>query len=176
MVEKQVCCPITEREYSRVFSTFIASSTEYAQMMDLIKPLVEEYDGRAIDLMSIGAGTGCMENDLIKLHHLNLNRFLAIEPNTHHLQKLKLTVASWGMVEIQIDPISFDETYETCMRFDMILMSHSMYCMENPVAVILKARSLLKLHGKLIIFIQTDEGGHELYARMMQEVTMKTSN
>ena len=167
------CTKISFIKLGLRFCMVLQTSTEYAQIINLAKPLIEEFQVRAIDLMSIGAGTGCLENDLIKLNHLNLNSFLAIEPNAHQLEKLKQTVASWGMANIQMDPRSFDETYETCKRFDIILMSHSMYCMENPLAVILKARSLLKRGGKLIIFIQTEEGGHEIYTRMMQEVTMQ---
>ena len=172
MVQTQVCRPLTEKEYAQVFSTFMDSSTEYPQIMKLSKPLVDEFEGKAIDLMSIGAGTGCIENDLIKQHNLNVKSFIAIEPNEAHLEKLKQTVAAWGNIKMEIDSRYFDEKYETLKRFDMILMSHSMYCMDNPVAVIIKAKSLLKSDGKLVIFSQTEKGGHELYARMKQEVDM----
>lgn len=54
----------------------------------------------------------------------------------------------------------------------MILMSHSMYCMDNPIPVIIKAISFLKSKGSLVIFSQTDVGGYELYAHMKEQVDM----
>ena len=173
MAETPVCYPLTEEEYTQVFSTFIDASTEYPQIICLAKSLIDMFHGRAIDLMSVGAGTGCIENDLVKHHQLNLKSFVAIEPNADHLQILKQTVAKWRMINVELQSIYFDETYETSKKFDIILMSHSMYCVDSPVAAIVKAKSLLKPNGKIIIFCQTEEGGHELYARMMQEVRME---
>ena len=118
------------------------------------------------------SGTGCIEDDFIKELGLKLEYFHAIEPNKDHLETLQKTVSLWGNVEMTIDPRYFTEDYQTDRKFDMILMSHSMYCMDNPIPVIIKAISCLKPMGALVIFSQTEIGGYELYAHMKEHVDM----
>lgn len=164
--------PLTESEYASVFRTFISGSTEYEQIRTLARPFIDGLEGKAIDLMSIGAGTGCLEDDFIHELGLKVATFLAIEPNSDHLSELKQTVSKWGDVKLKIDSQYFDDKYETSSKFDMVLMSHSMYCVNNPTSVILKAKSFLKPNGRLFLISQTEKGGHELFARMMEVVTM----
>ena len=86
MGSTEICQPLTEQENAKVFSTFIMCSTEYAEIKKLAKPLIDRFEGKAVDLMSIGVGTGFQENDFIQNLGLNVNNFLAIEPNDDHLQ------------------------------------------------------------------------------------------
>ena len=79
---------LTEEEYANAFSTFRAKSTEYDAMMSLIKPAINSFGGSAVKVMSIGAGTGCVEDDLIRNYGLNMDYFYAIEPNPSHLIEL----------------------------------------------------------------------------------------
>ncbi|XP_065068985.1 carnosine N-methyltransferase 2-like [Rhopilema esculentum] len=169
---KETCKPLTEEEYAKAFATFVAGSTEYEEIPKMMKPVIDGLNGRKIDLMSIGAGTGCIEDNLIQQCDLKVKMFLAIEPNIAHRNQLQATVASWGEVDLEIDPSYFDETYKTEKKFDLILMSHSMYCVDNPVQIMIKAVSYLKPSGKLIIFNQTERGGHELYLHLRRNVSM----
>eukprot|EP00112_Aurelia_sp_Birch-Aquarium-sp1_P022209 Seg6172.2 transcript_id=Seg6172.2/GoldUCD/mRNA.D3Y31 product="hypothetical protein" protein_id=Seg6172.2/GoldUCD/D3Y31 len=133
---RQVCEPLTEEEYAKAFATFIKGSTEYKEIPILAKPIIDSFGDTFIDLMSIGAGTGCLEDDFVKKLGLKLDYFLAIEPNKDHLKALEKTVSLWGNVKMTIDSRYFTEDYQTDRRFDMILMSHSMYCMDNPISLL----------------------------------------
>ena len=79
MGSTEICQPLTEQENAKVFSTFIMCSTEYAEIKKLAKPLIDRFEGKAVDLMCIGVGTGFQENDFIQNLGLNVNNFLAIE-------------------------------------------------------------------------------------------------
>ena len=47
-------------------------------------------------------------------------------------------------------------------------MSHVMYSMKDPLSAMMKAKSLVKTGGSVIIFNQSEKGGYELSSHMMQ--------
>eukprot|EP00112_Aurelia_sp_Birch-Aquarium-sp1_P011309 Seg2379.4 transcript_id=Seg2379.4/GoldUCD/mRNA.D3Y31 product="Carnosine N-methyltransferase 2" protein_id=Seg2379.4/GoldUCD/D3Y31 len=162
--------PLTPEEYQKDFQAFIESTTQHEYMLGMIGPVVESFKGEAIDLMSIGAGTGCFENDLITKLGLNVSYFHAIEPNEDHREQLKQKMVSWENIKFTVDQNYFTENYEIKHKFDLVVMAHCLYSMDNVDQVILKARSLLNDDGKLAIFVKSDEGITELYEHMIKYV------
>ena len=82
MVSKKIrVLPLTEKKYTAAFKIFTSNRTQYERMLDMIKPVVESFKGEAINLMSIGAGTGCFGNDLVTKLGLNVSYFHAVEPS-----------------------------------------------------------------------------------------------
>lgn len=169
--QKRQYITINEGEYADVFSTFIAKSTEYDTMLQLIKSCIDNLDGRAVKVLSVGAGTGCMEDDLIHKFGLNMDYFYAIEPNSSHQTELEKTISRWGLKN-KIDTRYFDPETKIDDSFDLILMSHCMYCMTDPLGAMLHAMSLLKPGGRVIIFNQSDKGGYELYSRFITNASL----
>ena len=168
---------LTEEEYANVFSTFIAKSTEYKAMMSLIKPAIDGFGGSAVKVMSIGAGTGCVEDDLIRNYGLNMDYFYAIEPNPLHLIELKKTISGWGS-KYKIDARYFDPKMEIDCTFDLIIMSHVMYYMTDPLGAMQKAKDLLNPGGCVVIFHQGEKGGNMIYVEFMKKASKekKTMN
>lgn len=169
--KKVVYQALDEKEYAQTFSTFIERSSEYGEMLKLVTPVVDSFEQRPIDLLSVGAGTLFFEKDLMEKVGLKVNYLYAIEPNEVHLEELKSTITQLSL-SYDIDPIYFTTEFSTEKRFDMILMSHSMYCMADPIGAILKAKSLLKPNGKVIIFNQGEQGGYELYTRFISQAEL----
>ena len=170
MASKKVeVLPLTEGEYTVAFKTFCSSTTQYERMLELIKPVVESLKGKSIDFMSIGAGTGCFENDLVTNLGLRVSYLLAIEPNEEHHKLLKQRIISWENAKFTADRSYFTENYEVEDKFDLVLMSHCVYSMANVEEVLLKATSLLKAEGKLVIFVHS-ETGSELISKSMGSV------
>jgi len=169
--KKVVYQALDENEYAETFSTFIERSSEYGEMLKLATPVVDSFGQRPIDLLSVGAGTLCFERDLIEKIGLKVNYLYAIEPNEKHLEELKSAITELNL-SYDIDPVYFTTEFSTEKRFDMILMSHSMYCMTDFVGAMLKAKSLLKPNGKLIIFNQGEQGGYELYTRFIGQADL----
>ena len=140
MVSKKIrVLPLTEEEYTAAFKTFCSKTTEYERMLDMMKPVVESFKGEAINLMSIGAGTGCFENDLVTKLGLNVSYFHAVEPSKDRGEQLKKKVISWDNTKLIVDQNYFTKNYETELKFDLILMSHCLYSIDNVDQVILGA-------------------------------------
>ena len=74
MTQEKSYPPLNENEYTKTFATFISSSTEYDEMPLLAKPVIESFEGKQVKMLSIGAGTGCIETGFI--NNLGNNFFI----------------------------------------------------------------------------------------------------
>ena len=129
--------------------------------------MLGEYCNKPIDIMSIGAGTGWLEDSIIKHSEMKVNNILAIEPNPVHVDKLREMGDKWNDTKFEIDSSFFDENYDTAKRFDVILMVHSIYGMKNPIESIPKAKSLLKNGGKCLIFVKGSKVAFNYFLKSM---------
>ena len=148
----------------------MAKSTLYQTRLDMMKPVINRLNGKAIKLLSIGAGTGHMEDDQIRNCELQISYYHAIEPNESLLVDLRKTISNWN-IDFKVEQNYFSDGIEIDSTFDMILMSHCLYGMNEPLKAIIQAKSFLKPEGKLIIFHQSDKGGYELHTHFTQNAT-----
>ena len=162
---------LSEKEYANVFSTYLTKSTQRQSMLEASKSVIDGFGGKAIKLMSIGAGTGCVEESLVLACGLKLEYFYAIEPNSLYVVKLRDTFSRLN-IAFKIDQDYFTPEMEISDTFDMVLMSHCLYYMEDPLKSMIKARSLLKHDGKVIIFHETDKGGYELQSHFLKHASV----
>lgn len=153
--------PLSQEQYECTFKTLASSSTEWDAMFTLIAPVIEKFNGNPVRFLSIGAGTGAFEDRLVTEHGLKLKYFRGVEPSRIHCSKLKATVAQWH-VENDIVEGTFSPDLDIGDGYDLVLMSHVMYYVKDPLAVMKKAKSLLASGGSVIIFNHTHEGGAEL--------------
>ena len=171
MVRERTFKLLTDEDYAKAFKTLKLNSDENNTIRHaIIQPIINNYAGKSIDMMSIGAGDGWLEDEIIRNPNLNINSILAIEPNHEHAEKLKEKAAKWESTNSIIDISCFDETYETSMRFDVILMVHSIYYQKFPIKAISRAKSFLRRGGVLIIAIVGKNGGHQLAARLYEQM------
>ena len=171
MASKKVgVLPLTEEEYTAALKTFRNSTTQYQRQLEMMKPVFESFKSAAIDFLSIGAGTGCFENDLVINLRPNVSYFHAVEPNECHCEQLEQKVIAWGN-KFTVDQSYFTENYEVEHKFDLVMMSHCLYSIDNVDQVILKAISLLKAQGKIVIFVHSETGADfELFLRAMENM------
>ena len=167
---KAECYSLTEDEYAQCYKPFLQCSDNLEDMVSLIEPVVASFSGKPVSIMSIGAGTGYFEDELVRKLDLKVSHFHAIEPNKDHQRLLKKTMRSWQNVKFTIEEKYFTDEYETQYKFDLILMCHCLYNMENIPTVLSNACSLLEENGKLIAFIHSEIGAAELYNHAINNV------
>lgn len=166
MSTKHVCEGLTAEEYTRLFASYQNDTDEYSDMVSLIEPFLHDFKGKHVDFMSIGAGTGCFEDALIKEKGLLVEYYYAVEPNDVRRADLERIVPTWN-TDYFIDDRKFAGDFEikTTKRFDLILISHAMYFFREPWRAILRARSFLKPGGVLLVLNMTEVG----YADVQRE-------
>jgi len=169
MVNMQMYPPLTEQEYAETFQTLNDTCTEAEEIPLLAKPVVEMFEGKTIKMLSIGAGTAWIETALLKLG-LKLSFYCAVEPTSLHVKELKKTVQSWGSdIQYEIMPIGFTTDFTTDHRFDLIMMSHSLYCIREWKQILAHVTKFLAPAGKFILFHQgMDEHPYEVFVKHAQ--------
>ena len=161
--EKKIFKLLTGEEYAKMFITFKSKTDEDTIIRNaVLKPMIENYGDRSIDIMSIGAGKGWLEDEIIRHPQMKVKSILAIEPNPEHAMKLRETSLQWTKTTVNIDQSYFDENYETAHTFDVILIIHSIYYFENAIDAIIKLKSILNPGGQIMLAVEGEKGGNEL--------------
>ena len=176
MAQANIFKILTDEEYARMFKTFIRNSSQNMLVRnEVIQSLVDNYSDGPFDLMSIGAGVGWLEDEIIKHPSLKVKTILAIEPNPEHAEKLEEKSNEWIDTQCNIDTSYFDDSYETAMKFDVVLLVHSIYYTKSPINTIIKAKSFLKPGGQVLIVLRGERGGLELAACLHKQVKIDPS-
>ena len=148
-----------EQEYFNAWTAFLeVIPTERVAMCSLVKSIIDGFDPKNLNMLSIGAGTGSFEDLLITEYGLSLEYYYAIEPNDDHVKQLESTVSKWN-IKYTIDKTCFTPDTKLKEKFDLVLMSHCLYYIPNPTEAIVSAKSFLKPDGKLLILHNTEQGG-----------------
>ena len=176
MAQEGLPKPITDEEYAQLYITLKRRSDQDAIIRNgTMKSILSKYDGKTIDVMSIGAGIGWLEDEIIKHPHLKVNSMLAIEPNPEHAEKLREKSTTWNDTIGIVDTSYFNENYDTARKFDVILIIHSIYYVENPADAIIKLRSFLKPGGHVLVAVRGEKGGYDLITRVYKHYKIAPS-
>ena len=133
MAQKRSANLLTDEEYAKVFDTFSKDSSRNSNIENgIIRPLLSKFADKSIDIMSIGAGTGWIEDKIIKHPTSRVNSLLAVEPNPEHADEQREKSKNWTDTVTDIDITFFDENYATAKKFDVILMVHFIYYVKKP--------------------------------------------
>ena len=114
-------------------------------------------------LLSIGAGTGQIESELIKTSKRATVHATLIEPNRELAAEIDSYIPS---SQTSIVTSTFedyrDDLLESGQTFDFILLSHSMYYFEKPRDVLNECYNLfLNEGGKLVVINESESGIHD---------------
>ena len=170
MIGKQYA-PLTATEYSETFATFVEKLREKDEYETIVEPIFKEFGSKPVRFLSIGAGTGWMEDIFVTKYRLKMSFYYAIEPNPSHSEKLKDTITSWN-VENTIDSGFFTSNMDIAHTFDVIFMAHCLYCIEDPCQAVIHAKSFLNPGGLLIILLQNGTGMRELVSHFKENATL----
>ncbi len=176
MTTKHVCQALTPADYTKLFASYEHDTDEYSDMLSIIEPSLPEFEGKNLDFMSIGAGTGCFEDALIKEKGLLVKYLYAVEPDSVRRASLERIATTWN-TEYFIDDRSFGYDFEikTTKKFDLVLISHVMYFFQEPWRAILRARSFLKPGGVLLILNMTQVGYADVQKEFFKMAQLSTT-
>lgn len=167
MESKSIVKSLSQEEYARVHDTYKYITSNDEIHTELIMSQLAKLDSEPIEMMSIGPGTGSLEDIIIKSSGKKVTYILAVEINPFYREKLHQISTGWKDTTVDID-LKFDADYVTAKRFDLILMVHSIYGLGNPIDAILKARSFLKPSGQLLIVAHGNNGGYQLFSHLLR--------
>lgn len=160
---KKIRIPSLEAgRYADTFAVFVRHSLEYPQMLDELVRLACERLPEDFRLLDVGAGTGMVIRDWIRLSGVRPARYTAFEPNPSHLESLTGTLEAVGLAH-EIEAAPFSNATPLSGDYDMALFSHSLYWMNDPAAALLHAASALAPGGLALAFIGGPYGLYGLF-------------
>jgi ubiquinone/menaquinone biosynthesis C-methylase UbiE len=115
-------------------------------------------------ILSIGAGTGEVEAELISnMNHPEDITIILIEPNDVLAAKICTNVPT------EIIKSTYESYYNTLVlsgkRFDMIMLSHSIYYLDDPEIALKQCYDLLNEDGMLMVINESIYGIHDFRKR-----------
>ena len=165
--------PLTVEGYAKAFTRFMSQSNQYDIRAGIARDFIlkNNFDKEPVHMFSIGAGTGIFEKIMVQEQGLKLEYIYAIEPNPDMVPILETELKSLG-AEYDIDTSFFSKEFEFDEKyggplFDVILLSHALYPVEDPLEAVSHAVKFLKPHGKILIFHQGEAVNKELYTYLI---------
>lgn len=144
---------ISYKRYVATFHILEKRSEEYGyQLRHLLKEANDLKSGFSI--LDVGAGRGLFARSFIERSKKRVGAYTAIEPSAGHIKDLKRNFVSFrGGVDIIRGKFTPKTDFKT--RFDLIIMSHTVYWFVPDIKAHLKnALRLLSKNGKLVIYLQ----------------------
>ncbi|MCI5064129.1 class I SAM-dependent methyltransferase [bacterium] len=161
--------PLSYADYDRLFyGAFVPNSAEYRDANNHEGPMIYRVaqllrDSQPRSVLSIGAGSGENDIEVLQASGINLDCYVAIEPNDQHRATLAKNWEGRTPGDFQILDENFSEAFGLDSlggrKFDMVLMPHSLYFVKDPAATIAHALSCTTDDGQVIVAHQTHNTG-----------------
>ena len=167
--------PLSDLQYAECFNAFKQISNEWTAIEEWMneKFIPALGDRSSLDILSVGSGTGDFDVALMRLLCAKVPAisYVALDPNREHNRRFQERFEKSGLdtVSLEILPSVFRDD---CVAgtFDVILMSHCLYYVEERKQAIRIALSQLNPGGSLLIFHQTPMGINEIQRTFMGQV------
>jgi SAM-dependent methyltransferase len=165
--------PLSDREYAECFDTFKQISSEWESTQNWLTndflPKCNWTD--ALNILSIGSGTGDFDLQLMKLilKRWQIDSYVAVDPNTDHNRIFSTRFRKSGppVSDFQILSRTFP-VQDLGIKFDLIHMTHCLYYMPDRIKAIQGALDILNNQGLILIFHQTPLGINEIQRRFLK--------
>ena len=152
---------LDEQRYAQTFSVLVSRSEEYPAMVDrLVAVAATLPEGFAC--FDVGAGPGKVMREWVERGGNRPGRYAAVEPNADYVEALRSAFAELG-IDGRVDEAAFHSAYPIPGRFDLVLFSHSLYWMADPVDCVRHACEALSPGGCVLTFVQGPFGVHAMY-------------
>ena len=151
----QMVAALSRPEFARCFATFASRSTEYQGMQSF---LTQQLSG-ARSLLSIGCGDGQLDLPCLRAAD-TLERYVGIDPNGDVLRNFRAQLERAPVpdgLRIELSTRALEEL-DGDEHFDLILISHVLYYVEDKAALLRAALARLSPGGSCVVFHQTNIG------------------
>ena len=167
--------PLSDLQYAECFNAFKQISNEWTAIEEWVneKFIPALGDLSSLDILSVGSGTGDFDLTLMRLLRSKVPAisYVALDPNQEHNRRFQegFEKSDLDTVSLRIIQSVFRED-RVAGTFDVILMTHCLYYVEERKQAIRLALSRLKPGGSLLIFHQTPMGINEIQRTFMRQV------
>jgi len=158
--------PLEGPRYASCLDTYEAASNQRELILgwftDHVIPQLSTDDA---SFLSIGCGAGDLDEKILAAgkEHASAVSYVGLEPDAQQCERFmsRMVVENDGNIRVEAHNSSFED-FADPRRFDLVLMVHSLYYMEDPKRAIENALNLVSESGRLVILIASDDTLNEL--------------
>ena len=158
--------PLEGGHYANCLETYESASNQRALILrwltdEVISGLFTEYTS----ILSIGCGAGDLDKEILSAAKKRSRRvtYVGIEPDSDQCERFRSHMRSENdqSTAVEVHNSRF-ESFADERRFDLVLMVHSLYYMDDPKQALEHALKLVGESGRLVVFIASDDTLNEL--------------
>ena len=158
--------PLEGQRYASCLHTYESASNQRALILgwftDHAIPQLPTDDA---SFLSVGCGAGDLDEKILAAgkKHASAVSYVGLEPDAGQCERFisRMVVENDPNIRIEAFNTSFEEFTEQ-RRFDLVLMVHSLYYMDDPKLALENALKLVSESGRLVILIASDDTLNEL--------------
>ena len=158
--------PLEGQRYATCLHTYEAASNQRELILGwLTDHVIPELSTDRASFLSVGCGAGDLDEKILAAgkEHASTVSYVGLEPDSRQCERFMSRMVFENDRNIRV------EAYNTCFeqfteqrRFDLVLMVHSLYYMDDPKLALENALNLVSESGRLVILIASNDNLNEL--------------
>lgn len=158
--------PLQGTRYAACLHTYESASNQRKLIFDwFAEHVIPQLSKDSTSLLSVGCGAGDLDVNILAAGkaHTSTISYVGLEPDPHQCERFVARMAFGNDNSIRIEGHNTRfEDYSADRRFDLVIMVHSLYYMDNPEQAIEEALNLVSERGRLVILIACNDTLNEL--------------
>jgi SAM-dependent methyltransferase len=158
--------PLEGKRYAACLDTYEAASNQRELIHQwFTEHVIPELPTDHASILSVGCGAGDLDEKIMAAakERASTISYVGLEPDPQQCERFMSRLADENdpSIEVEAHDTGFEQSPEQ-RRFDLVLMVHSLYYMEDPKGALEKALSLVNDSGQLVILLASNDTLNEL--------------
>ena len=158
--------PLEGQRYSSCLHTYESASNQRELILGWFTDhAIPQLPTDSASFLSIGCGAGELDEKILAAgkEHSSAVSYVGLEPDSQQCERFvsRMVVENDPNIRVEAYNTGFEGFTEE-RRFDLVLMVHSLYYMDDPKLALENAMDLVSESGRLVILIASDDTLNEL--------------
>ncbi|MFT7387209.1 MAG: SAM-dependent methyltransferase [Candidatus Endobugula sp.] len=158
--------PLEGTHYAACLHTYESASNQRKLILSwFAKHVIPQFSKDSTSLLSVGCGAGDLDVNILAAGkaHTSTISYVGLEPDPQQCERFvdRMGLGNDNSIHIEGHNTSFED-FSGDLRFDLVMMVHSLYYMDNPEQAIDDALNLVSEGGRLVILIASNDTLNEL--------------
>jgi SAM-dependent methyltransferase len=158
--------PLEGQRYADCLHTYEAASNQRELILGWVTDhVIPQFSTDSASILSIGCGAGDLDVKILAAgkEHASTLSYVGLEPDSQQCERFisRMEFEDDQNIRVEAHNTRF-EKFTAQRRFDLVLMVHSLYYMDDPERAIENALNLVNEFGRLVILIASNDTLNEL--------------
>jgi len=158
--------PLQGERYATCMAAYEAASNQRERILAwFTDDVIPELSTERAHVLSVGCGAGDLDKGILAAgaEHAAVVSYVGLEPDSRQCERFteRMGFDDDRNVQVETRNVSFED-FDEARRFDLVMMVHSLYYMEDPEVALGNALELVRDGGRLAVLIASNDSLNEL--------------